>query len=239
MKTEEIYLAHALVSLGKACDLDALALADHATRLHLPARMPIAQAVGSWFVDTWILFGGVRTEEAIPGGFSLCPGDLAILDRFWAALGCNRGDEMKARFIKACHAEADRIWWRTWDHFREALAWGKEAGEDHVETWLADWRQLPVLEDGSKPTKEQIKKSFLKAIDQLHEMGIPDTFWGHQAEASWATSKNGRRLFSEEVPYLLEQIRFWFVLGFQKGAGVRSLKLAQELTNEMTRLHLL
>lgn len=220
-------------------------LASFAARHERGCDEDAADVIGAWLAYGWIEQDTTSSIEELcdgdPERFDLASGDFqAIRSIFEDASDEDDSDEDDSEeldnFESAVESAARDAWENHYKTMHAAHDLGAEHGAEHADSWVAEWRREPTNPNDPErePTDEEIYADYNSAIKTLATMSTTANDWSNDAAEAW--SLTGREeTTSGEPAHLQEEIRYWYVAGYEAGARQRSGELANELLGEQMR----
>lgn len=237
----EIALSVALVKIASSESSYAADLAEFAARHVLPSSEPLDLAVGRWLAHGWIEQDTTSDIAELRRGdrLELAGGDFEAIRAVFSAVYSEEEEEAeeKQNAFQDAVEDAARDFYRShYEAMHAAHALGAEHGAEHADSWVSDWRREPTNPNDPErePTDEEIRADYRSAIKTLERMSTTANDWSTSAAEAW--SLTGREeTTSGEPEHIQEQIRYWYVAGYESGACKRSGELADELFSEQMR----
>jgi len=234
----EIALSVALVQITYAQESDiAQDLAVYAAKHEIASDEQIAIVAGGWLAHGWIEQDTTSTIEELRDGdperFELAAGDFDAIKAIFAALAAVFEDQAD-QFSQACQDAAREAWETHYKGLHAAYDLGVEHGTEHAESWVTDWRREPTEtnDPNGEPTEDELRADYDHAIKTLAKMSTTANDWSTSAAEGWALKGRRETGADDEPEHIQEEIRYWYVAGYEAGARQRSGELASELADE-------
>lgn len=236
-----IALSVALVKIASDSASYAADLADFAARHVLPSNEPLDLAAGAWLAHGWIEQDTTSSIEELCSGdperFDLAGGDFEAIRAIFAAVSCSGEEEAEEeanQFQDAVEDAARAAWEAHYTAMHAAHRLGAEHGAEHAEAWVQEWRREPTNPNDPErePTEDEVRADYDRAIKTLATMSTAANDWSNDAAEAWNLKGRQETGADDEPEHIREEIRYWYVAGYEAAARRRSGELADELADE-------